>query len=416
MATAFEVHPYGSDVLCRLVAEKAAGVPALVTGKRHLTFLEEYFATVGARTLVLENDYVDRDYLEDFAGYYVRCFHTYGRTCARIHFFTLEFSEADFEDLISCGKSAVSPTDLQDHYLGFMVVKPLPQSMIGRSCLKTYPDDEGRRHFPVIRSYSANLFGIELTVESLAFQEQDTVAAACATSALWSAFQGTASIFQHSIPSPVEITRAATRHSPPITRARPNQEGLSPLQMAEAIRSVGLEPLVVGPGDEFTLKANVYAYLKARVPLLLGATLLDPGLPPDEAERGLHALTVTGFSLGAAAPVSHPAGLQLRAFRIDKLYAHDDQAGPFARMLLLEDGKGALETSWLTADGTGLLRAVPFLLIVPLYHKIRIRLQAILDILFQFDDRVETFRRPGLVQLPQRLEWDVYLYLVHKPG
>ena len=34
--------------------------------------------------------------------------------------------------------------------------------------------------------------------------------AACATSALWSLFQKTAKIFQHSIPSPVEITKIDT--------------------------------------------------------------------------------------------------------------------------------------------------------------------------------------------------------------
>ncbi len=59
-----------------------------------------------------------------------------------------------------------------------------------------------------------------------------------------------------------------------------------------------------------------------------------------------------------------PDGLQLRAYRIDKLYAHDDQVGPFARMPFL--GGGLLGTSWLAENGTSLLQVRPNLLILPL--------------------------------------------------
>src|SRR5438105_2035940 len=127
MTAAFEVHPYTIAELLRLVAEKANAEAALVGAKRHLTYFEGYFATLGARIIVVENDYVDRDYLEDFAGYYVRCFHTYGRTCARLHFFACDFTTTDFDALLSGGAAVFSSGDLQAHYLGFIVVKPLPQ-------------------------------------------------------------------------------------------------------------------------------------------------------------------------------------------------------------------------------------------------------------------------------------------------
>lgn len=222
--------------------------------------------------------------LEDFVGYYVRCFHAYRRTCTRLHFFTRDFAAADFDALLSGGGAALSPGELQAHYLGFIVVKPLPQSMIGRTCLKTYPDDGGRRAYPIIRSYDANLFGIRLTVDTLAFQEQDTVAAACATSALWAAFHGTGSVFHHSIPSPVEITKAATRHSPPVTR--PPSLGRSRTKAAFRLSrwrrpsaALAWSRWYIAAGDAFALKASVYAYLKAQIPPLLGAALIDPTLP-----------------------------------------------------------------------------------------------------------------------------------------
>jgi len=127
---------------------------------------------------VVENDYIDHDFLEDFAAYYVRCFSTYSKVCARLHFFNIEFTQGDFEEYLkSSADVKISPDSLQKGYLGFVVIKPLPQTVIGRTCLKTYPPED-RRYFPIARSYNANLFGTELTIRSLAFQEQDKVVAA----------------------------------------------------------------------------------------------------------------------------------------------------------------------------------------------------------------------------------------------
>lgn len=130
---------------------------------------------------------------------------------------------------------------LQQNYLGFIVVKPLPMTIIGRTCLVTYPKEGGKdRYFPIIRKYNVNLFGINLSVKSLAFQEQDNVVAACAASALWSVLHGTGILFQHSILSPGEITKEATKQLPIETRTFPNK-GLSVEQMAHAIQSVNLD-------------------------------------------------------------------------------------------------------------------------------------------------------------------------------
>jgi len=205
---AYEVRQYSLDDLRHLLAAKAKTDLHTVDGKRHLVYFDEYFSTIGAKTIIVENDYIDRDYLDDFAGYYVRCFHEYEHRCTRLHFFSCSFDEHAFATLLAGEAVSLSPDQLQQAYLGFIVVKPLPRTFIGRTCLLTYPE-EGRRHFPITRTYEANLFGLRLSVESLAFQEQDNVAAACAPCALWSAFYGTGKQFQHPIPSPVAITRAA---------------------------------------------------------------------------------------------------------------------------------------------------------------------------------------------------------------
>ena len=50
-------------------------------------YLFKYLSELGAQTIVVENDYIDRDYLDDYAAYYARCFRRYNRHCRRLHFF-----------------------------------------------------------------------------------------------------------------------------------------------------------------------------------------------------------------------------------------------------------------------------------------------------------------------------------------
>ena len=242
-----------------------------VPDTQQTAYFRNYFRQKKPRTLVWEPEYTDHDFLEDFAAYYVRCFEPYERFCGRLHLFTCRFSPEQFRALIK-GKNGLLTSDyLQEHYLGFIVAKPLPRTAIGRTCLETYKEDKGR-HYPITRSYDSHLFGLTFTVETLAFQEQDRVVAACASSALWSVLQGTGKLFQHSIPSPVEITRMARSNPLSESRTLPNS-GLFPAEIAAAIRAVGLEPFPIEVKDEYSFIGNLYAYLKGKIPLLLALSL-----------------------------------------------------------------------------------------------------------------------------------------------
>src|SRR5882724_6416489 len=204
-AEALTVVPYSIASLKRFLARKTK--LRVVQAKLHSLYFENYFKRVGAKTIVIEQEYIDRDFLEDFAGYYVRCFPDYERKGSRLHFFDFSFSQNQFLSVLDGGNRQLVQK-LQKGYLGFIVVKPLPETIIGRTCLATYPEEQNRS-FPITRVYDANICGIPLTVKSLAYQKQDRVAAACATSALWSVFHGTGKLYHHHIPSPVEITQAA---------------------------------------------------------------------------------------------------------------------------------------------------------------------------------------------------------------
>ncbi len=417
--TPYRVVPYTFDKVVSLLTEVSANTSASqVSSKQHVSYIYDYLESLGAKTIVLETRYIDHDYLEDYAGYYVRCFNRYRRTTSRLHFFSHKFDIRQFGSVILELPSNRLGKKIAGSYLGFIVIKPLPQTIIGRSCLKTYPSDNGRRHFPTLHKYNSNLFGLALSVESLAYQEQDKVVAACATSALWSVFQGSGKVFHHPIPSPVEITKAASLHIPD-TGAVPHEtrtlhhSGLTPTQIAHGVRSVGMEPYLIGASNEYVLKSTAYAYMRAKIPALLGISLTEK-LNGTTKKLGLHAVVMTGYSLGHPAPSPFSnSNMLITASRIDKIYVHDDQIGPFARMVFVANNQMA--TAWIDSTGNkGNVFADPFMLLIPLYHKIRIPYQIIYEKMALFDAFLEVLRAPGFVPLTTRLEWDIYLCEVNE--
>ncbi|MCE5238723.1 hypothetical protein LLH23_09545 [bacterium] len=374
----FVVFPYEHQLLQQQIAEHAQTGLSVVQRKMQDDYLRGYLTAMAAKCFIVETRYVDRDYLEEHAAYYVRCFRPYERFCSRIHFFGEAFSQEQI-DCIVAGASGQGLTDLLlNAYLGFVVIKPLPQMFFGRTCLKTYPPDGdgSRRYYPALVGYKAHVAGIELSVESLAFQEQDHGVAACATSALWSAFQATGRLFQHPILSPAAITQAAVS-SGRLGRVFPS-EGLNTEEICQACRAVGLDAeLFSFPAQpEADFKTVVQAYLSGGLPVVLLVELLN--LPQGPA---LHAVTLSGFSTGASLEGCW------RGSRVSKVYAHDDQIGPFARMAVTSAEVQAsgdtqptehtvLTTSWLDGNGerSGVANvvAVPLYAVVPVYHKIRL--------------------------------------------
>lgn len=419
----YEVHDYSIDTLRHLLRDHSGATDPVIERKLHVDYFEDYFSEIGAKTIVVELGYIDRDYLNDYTHHYATCFAEYERTCARLHFFSASFSKRQLSILLG-GRSKRLARELPNSYLGFVVVKPLPETIVGRTCLRTYNSNQGRRVYPITRKYSANLFGLELAVDSLAFQEQDRAVAVCATSALWTVFQGTGALFHHPFLSPFEITVTATERSTPETRTL--LRGLNTDQLAKAVRSVGLEPYVVATPDEYTLRAQIYAHLTCGIPMILGFSLYDTTTSPNRL-MGKHAVAVTGYSSGHPVPTEFGStGFLNRCTRIDRIYVHDDQVGPFARMKFFGDpivtpeqnSLPSLSTSWRGGNGQGAVGSARALindsvLLIPLYHKIRIPFQDIQGSVILFDSFLDMFLLNGQLPLPKRCEWDIRLSTIN---
>jgi len=429
---------YSKDHLTRLI-RSCVRLPETtrqtIEEKQQLDHLDQYFRQMGARTIIAERGYTDRDYLEDYAAYYVRCLDRYRSRCCRLHFHRCALRTKDLDALAARAASDVTEKQFRDEncYLGFIVIKPLPRTFIGRTCLKPHPDV---RH-GALREHEVHLLGLDLHVRTLGFQEQDRTTSACATSALWSVLQKTADLFHHSFYTPAVITRHATQEIGGIERAFPSH-GLTVLQLAGAIRRIGLEPEFFKPETRAHLQAMAYAYLRMGIPLLLVGSLFDasasPTRPYDPRDpAGVHGVAVTGL---LAPSRGHPCrpycepdaapgepGTLFSHSRVDRVFVHDDQIGPFMSLSFddaslpvqcpdkrMETEKFVMKSLWRGSDGgTGHVYFAPRSVIVPVYHKIRISVLPVIRRVIEYDKYVETRRGRGDSPLDCRLEWDVFL-------
>ena len=194
--------------------------------------------------------------------------------------------------------------------------------------------------------------------------------------------------------------------------------------IAQGIRHVGLEPYAIKV-NEFWLKANLYAYLRGEIPILLGIKLYNIEENPPK-RIGYHATAVTGFRLNEENnPNKYKDKLILRSSKIDKIYSHDDQIGPFAKMdfskpitITADDKKEilpTLTTSWRNVNGNkNFVRAVPYMIAIPLYDKIRIPF----NLIYLTTQQLNIFLNYIFIEQPTvdnkfvdqlNIEWDIYL-------
>lgn len=98
-------------------------------------YLYEYLTECKCKTIIVEEHYTDKDYLDDYLHFYATCHYPYPKTCKRLHFFN---EKIEYDDVITGEESVTSSDKLNDHYLGFVVVRPIQHIAIGRTVLKSY--------------------------------------------------------------------------------------------------------------------------------------------------------------------------------------------------------------------------------------------------------------------------------------
>ncbi len=313
-----------------------------------------------ARSIVLEKHYIDRDFMEDFSGFHAMSHSAPVNHCARIHFFSLPKSEV--EDRLGKFWVAARKSDGQaltlamqrhnlavfcaDHYLGFTVIRPLGSTPVGRTVLRSLPEqlsekDAGQKRVMTnIRPYTAHLMGLDLTVEGLAFQQQDNRIGACATVSVWCALHRAAYLDNVRPLSTVEITHTAARHRMIPSRTT-STTGLDINQMCAAVHAAGAWPYLVELQNAAHGQALVHAAVASGLPAIL---VLSKETPLDAAERAeqaggkdtkdlLHSVTLAGMKVRtqrqAPTQQSRRQGFEDQSIDMTELYLHDDRIGPY---------------------------------------------------------------------------------------
>ena len=303
-------------------------------------YINKYLIGLRASSVIVEPCYFDKDYLDEFSSFYARCSQGYKNVCQRVHLFGPEtISKDDF--YLAASNDEALQKKLNENYLGFVVLRPIPVAPFGRTVLALYPDRDSSqpRITTPARLYKTHVAGVTLEIEGLAWQQQDTGVAACATVSLWTMFHSSAYDEHHAIPTTADITKSARKFG---SRPFPSV-GLTLEQIMEAINQQNLNPIAVS-GDKSDLPSNglghpfskerfannVAAFVRSGYPLLL-AGHYEGG--------GGHAICIVGFRDKAVTP-GESGKYRMADQDVEYIYAHDDNFGPNLRFRIEQGPNG----------------------------------------------------------------------------
>lgn len=317
------------------------------TAHRQLKYIDEYVRhkALGCKSIILEDQYIDRDYIEDHSVFYSKSLSNYPNFCRRLHFFSLSPEELKKEVrrirylrtqpgrnndfLESC------QTLSQSHYIGFAVIKPLDGCPVGRTILRPLPEESGKgylRKFECTCKTEVHTLGIPLTVSGLPFQQQDLGVSACATAAIWMSLQRAGQLERIGVPTPSQITIRASQFALPFGRSMPS-EGLSLDQMSQAVNSLGYSPSLIRCEKHTITRALLFSSMSSGI---------SPILVMESSEtKERHAVAVAGVAvkrssnkINAHYQQSRDLTICHRSENMHGLYVHDDRYGPYVKATL----------------------------------------------------------------------------------
>ena len=303
-------------------------------------YLKDYLKNLDVKKILIESNYFDRDYLSEFSAFYSTSVSGYQNICKRIHFFSDKNIDRKLFEKATGGEPKAIKI-LNNSYLGFCVLRPI-KARLGKTVLKWYDNKQlSSQRITVKRTYKCHVAGVQLEIKGLAWQQQDTGVGACATIALWSALQSSAFDDFHAIPTTTEITRAANKTMALGSKTFPSK-GLTSLQLYEAIKELGLSPMVQKGNLDIGLDQKKYftkerfmnsiaSYIRSDYPVIILGHLKIEG-----QYTGEHAISAVGFR-NDLNPKKPAKILTLEDSLNEILYIHDDNIGPNARFKISEE-------------------------------------------------------------------------------
>lgn len=270
-----ELKATGSALLDEVVSDlhlyhKSSGNVAQV--KRNiLDFLEELRNDL---IVVMEADYVDRDYRDSYYTYFSTKLLPYSRTCIRMSFFTADLPR-DF--------SIDDKATLQKEYLGFVVLRPLVKC-IGRNVMSPKAKIGNSVDALICQAkVNTTCMGVKLVAEGFHHASQDEETMTCAQTTIWALLEYFGNRYVEYMPTlPSKIKEVLTPFS--YERQLPSS-GLNFEQISVALRELGfgakvyMAPILPDNPSKtdkeafdkalLQYKETLYCYIESGVPLAL---------------------------------------------------------------------------------------------------------------------------------------------------
>ena len=303
------VEPLDSDAAWSHLARVLGGknLDVVQNTIRHLRVLD-------AKSYVLEDPYIDRDYSADYLHFYARTFRVHDRYCKRVHFFS-----ADISSLLRRPLSTDGLRRIQDFasttYCGFCVIRPLSTAPIGRTVLRGRVSDRFDMEATVTcrADFDTNLLGVDLQVTGTSFLQQDSRVGACAQVAIWAGMRHMHARYNYNWVSVADITRFAMPTTAAEAVSLPaGSDFLTSERMIRGISQAGYQPLCFRGPD---IASAILPYVESGIPVILGLNL---------GGTVGHAVTVIGRVFAKQnSPTSHAIDY------VPAYIVHDDQGGPY---------------------------------------------------------------------------------------
>ena len=296
--------------------------------------------TCRVKAVLVEHDYLDKDYRSTFYNFYAKKGRPYRTDCVRLHFFDEQVSFNGLSD-------ENSERRLGDHYYGYMVLRPTIRGTLGRSVLS--PDIRVDARGRAIQAlHHVHLQGHRLGVWGFPSMDQHVDITTCAHVACWAVLRHYSENYSEYREYLVhDIAKLATGFEPGgISPSR----GLDEWEAERVFNAAGCFPVIVSrdelTDDEFF--GQLLAYLESGFPLFIGMDLGGVG----------HAIVAAGYSWKtlAAAPSdgsNHVWG------QVDKLLTVDDNLLPYVSVPLDESTSDGAEPDYTTDNFGSFIVALP---------------------------------------------------------
>ena len=178
---------------------------------------------------IIEYPYVDKVYRDCYYSYFSTKHYSYHRDCIRV---SLIENEIGLDDVLNIGKN----DELHSRYLGYFVVRPITNKIIGRSMIS--PKAYIENNFRICKTKVNNLiFGSKISIEGFPHSAQDGESIKCAETTIWAImeyFGSKYSEYSTVLPTKIRSELAATAFE----RQLPS-DGLTMNQISYALKSFG---------------------------------------------------------------------------------------------------------------------------------------------------------------------------------